>query len=61
MLCKKVVCNNLSLEPLVLVDKQICFEIHHYLQNKFYVRKNYVFIRLFNYFFSQFQPILTDI
>ena len=25
----------------VLVDKQMCFEIHHYLQNNFYLRKNY--------------------
>ena len=25
----------------VLVDKQMCFEIHHYFQNKFYLRKNY--------------------
>ena len=40
----------------VLLDEETCFEIHHYLYNKFYLRKNYNILLLdylvfFSYFF----------
>ena len=37
----------------MLVDKQAYFEVHHYLQNKLYLRKNYNILLLdYLFFFS---------